>query len=860
MSARVGIGFAAAAILVITTNLIIQRNSEFAHASAAAVEQQHEPMARVAQRLIEALADLDRAVLDHLEGGGAVSSQRVRDAEHELQQSLRAYAALGDAPRGMLPVANLLELAARYQRQAGELVEIVDRRRALVRRYWSRFDQLNAKLDAAGAATREGVNRLVVSRRSVVEVSKALGQVQDRFGTYVSLAGSKTKQAVTDGERAFRGVLERHAAELEAHEGSEWLAGVRADFEELIAARRAIVSLNELLAAGTENLRAVGTEFARTLRSRLAEPARAALAGVATEAGVLAEEARRNVATVSAAGLGLLLLISGLTVLSVTVPVRRLTRAMLDMANGVPHTDVLRAGVRELDGLALAFNHMAIQLAAAQASLRSHQALLEARVEERTRQLEHLAHHDPLTDLPNRRQLFTYLEAAVARAAIADRKVGLLFLDLDNFKTINDSMGHEFGDRVLQCIGERLRRAVDGRGFSARLGGDEFTLVCEQASSTLEIEELAQAAVAEFQQPLHVEGRELVIGVSVGASIYPDHASDPEALLRAADAALFRAKELGRNRYGIFTPDLFQAASVRFQTEQALRRAIDAGDFHLLYQPQACFETGTVGSVEALLRWRRDGGSPISPAEFLSVAEQSGLIMDISEWVLRSAVRMAAVWHHGTWPETRVAINVSAQQLLDGAFINTLDSLLREHALPARCLEIELTEHVIQTAPATVEALEGLRALGVSIALDDFGTGYSSMTSLEQLPLDRIKIDRSLIGSVDVNVRSAAIVRSIVGLSRSLGLRVTAEGVERHDQLGFLLAFRGIDVQGYLVAKPLAADAIPGFVAAASAHLDRLVIATPDSAFDPNATGSMVVRQMRAAFESRKRIDKRRIS
>ena len=508
---------------------------------------------------------------------------------------------------------------------------------------------------------------------------------------------------------------------------------------------------------------------------------------------------------------------------------------------------VARGGVRELDELAAAFNHMVERLARAERIVRGYQMQLEARVEERTRQLQHMAHHDPLTDLPNRRQLFAYLEEALAEATGSGRRVGLLFLDLDNFKTINDSLGHEFGDRVLQAVGDRLRCAVAGRGFSARLGGDEFTMVCEGADTVEAVEAIAAGMLGEFQQPVLVSGRELTIGVSIGASVFPDHATDTASLLRAADAALFRAKDLGRNRYSIFSKELLDLAAERFQTEQALRRAIEAGEFELVYQPEVCFESGRVGTVEALLRWRRAGNAPVAPAEFLCVAEQSGLMVEINAWVLATAVRQAADWFRGGWADVRVAVNVSSQQLLEGGLPEHVRSLLEEHGLPASSLELELTENVLQTAPGTVEVLQALRELGVSVALDDFGTGYSSLTSLEQLPLDRIKIDRSLVTSVDTNARSAAIVRSIVGLSRSLGLRVTAEGVERIEQLAFLLAFRGIDVQGFLISRPLETHAVASFAASVSPKLEDLLLDAPEAAFDPNATGSMVVRHLKAA-------------
>ncbi|NJO13226.1 MAG: EAL domain-containing protein, partial [Gammaproteobacteria bacterium] len=344
-------------------------------------------------------------------------------------------------------------------------------------------------------------------------------------------------------------------------------------------------------------------------------------------------------------------------------------------------------------------------------------------------------------------------------------------LDLDNFKTINDSLGHEFGDRVLREIGDRLRTVLGVGDFVARLGGDEFTLVLENVASSEEVERRAALLVSEFQRPLDIGSREVLIGVSIGAAVYPEHANDSASLLRAADTALFRAKELGRNRVSVYSPELLVAASHRFQTEQALRRAIDTGDLELFYQPQVSLTTSETSSMEALLRWRQMPERFVPAAEFLGIAEQSGLIMDLNRWVMSQASETVGYWRRNGWPKARIAINVSSQQFLAGDFVVNIERLLRKHNIPADCLELELTEHALQTGAITVDTLRSLRLLGVAVALDDFGTGFSSLTSLEQLPISRVKLDRSLVADVDENPRAAAIAHSIIGLCRSLGLR-----------------------------------------------------------------------------------------
>jgi EAL domain-containing protein (putative c-di-GMP-specific phosphodiesterase class I) len=299
---------------------------------------------------------------------------------------------------------------------------------------------------------------------------------------------------------------------------------------------------------------------------------------------------------------------------------------------------------------------------------------------------------------------------------------------------------------------------------------------------------------------------------------------DAEALLRAADAALFNAKAHGRSRLMLFTPDLLVRASAKFAIEQNLRRAIEKGEFELFYQPEVDAHSFEVCLVEALIRWRMPDGTFKSPEEFLSVADESGLIMEINDWVLRAAIETASNWHHGPWPRARVAVNVSPRQFLDYRFVDKLQGLLDEFELPARCLELELTESVLQTGPTTIKALEQLRTIGVSIALDDFGTGYSSMASLEQLPLTRIKLDRSLIARIDSNTHSASIARATIGLCSELGLAVTAEGVERLEQFTALLDCRAMSLQGFLLARPVAQDKLLPLLKRVPAHCQELLL------------------------------------
>ena len=522
--------------------------------------------------------------------------------------------------------------------------------------------------------------------------------------------------------------------------------------------------------------------------------------------GVQTRHHKLIIAWLSGGALLLIVYVSAWAALNIVRPVRRLIGASARIAKGESGVTMPRGGIRELDTLALTFNDMAAQLAVAQEAARDHQHLLESKVAERTLQLQQLAQLDPLTQLANRRHFFTLLHTAIETAARESRLVGVFFLDVDNFKSMNDSLGHEFGDHVLQIIARRLAESIQSFGFAARLGGDEFTVVYESASDIEAIRMVGLQLIQAFQEPMQLDSRDLVVSISAGASVFPEHAQNVEALLRAADAALYEAKALGRGQLALFAPALLEAATERFTTEQGLLRALDRGEFELVFQPEVNLQTCEVELVEALLRWRRPNGRLAEPSEFLAVAEASGLITQINDWVLNRVIETAARWHHGDWPAVRLAINVSSRQLFDNSFVEQVQELLEEYDLPPRCIEIELTENVLQTGSATIASLRRLRAHGIAIALDDFGTGFSSLASLEQLPLTRIKLDRSLIASIDTSARSASIAKAIIQLCQGLGLAITAEGIERLEQLAPLVGYAGLYAQGYLIARPQSVD------------------------------------------------------
>jgi diguanylate cyclase (GGDEF)-like protein len=814
---RLTLGLAVVAAVVLVAHVLATRTTRAAVEAVRSMRDLHEPLAHRASVILENLSAYDRVVGGDLEADSDGGLQTLATAGDALQRAVDRY--FDDRPRPALtPATSALrnELVAHIQ--DGRQLALDAAQRTQWRRQRRQALDRVYQLVATAGGTGLAIHGQVIARPSLAALAKAIDAV--RYSD-----GAPTLTATR--ERGFMSALRAHAPQLSRSPGQAWMDVVQSDFARAVRLRGDLARLDARdLAARSALLQQSGV-LTREVQDELQAPARTGLLNAARHAAVSAEAAEH---TVTGSGLAVLIVmaaVSALLVASISLPVRRLTAATRLLASGDRTVRAPRGGSAEIDELAESFNTMADRIAQAEAELRAHQAELERHVAERTRQLHHLAHHDPLTQLPNRRQLAGRLAGALARARQTGRRVALLFVDMDNFKSLNDTLGHNFGDRVLQGIATRLEAAAGANSLVARLGGDEFTLLIEDLRTVEEVEQRAAALVATLQQPLTIEGRALATTASVGASLFPDHADDPEGLLRAADVALFRAKELGRNRYALYRAALYDAAAQRFRMEQALRQAVEAGELLLMFQPEVALGSCEVTALEALLRWRKPGGRIATATEFIHIAEKSGLIHELTGWVLRSATSTVAAWRAAGWREARVAINVSPPQFFESDFVSHIASALETAGLPPSSLELELTETVLQTGSATIEALRRLRELGVSIALDDFGIGYSSLTSLEQLPINRVKLDRMLVQGVDSNPRSAAIVRSIVTLCHGLGLQVVAEGVERPAQLEFLAHCGPVAVQGYLLAHPVEAAAAPEESRAASARARTLLAAAP---------------------------------
>ena len=420
--------------------------------------------------------------------------------------------------------------------------------------------------------------------------------------------------------------------------------------------------------------------------------------------------------------------------------------------------------------------------------------------------LHYLAHVDPVTELPNRHEFNDALAYALARADRQDSSVGLLLLDLDNFKVVNDTLGHHCGDQLLKLVAGRLVAILRTTDIICRIGGDEFVVIVEPADDSSEMASVARKILAVLAEPFDLEGHQLYVSASIGVSLYPFDAKDVATLTRNADTAMYHAKHQGKNRYAVFQAEMELRAQRRLRMEANLRRALQNEELYLHYQPQIDLRSGRIVGVEALIRWHCREMGQLSPAEFIPVAEESGIIVDLGRWVLQSACRQAAAWCKAGLLDSleHVAVNLSACQARDPGLMDDIRAILHETQLPHGLLELEITEGVLMdNVHANVELMRRLQDTGIHLSVDDFGTGYSSMSYLKRLPIDQLKIDRSFVR--DLPGEGEAIVTAIIAMAHSLHLKVVAEGVETLQQVEFLRTAGCDNVQGYFFARPMTA-------------------------------------------------------
>jgi diguanylate cyclase (GGDEF)-like protein len=437
--------------------------------------------------------------------------------------------------------------------------------------------------------------------------------------------------------------------------------------------------------------------------------------------------------------------------------------------------------------------------------------------------LQQLANYDSLTGLPNRALFRDRLGQAMARAQRSGQPMALMFLDLDRFKVVNDDLGHEVGDRLLQHVTQALTQCLRSADSVAhdnapqhtlsRLGGDEFTVIVENVGGAEDAAHVARRMLEALNEPFHVDEEEIVISASIGISLYPTEDVDLDTLIRHTDMAMYRSKSLGRGTYSFFSDDLTAAVTARVSLEGSLRRAIERQEFVLHFQPKADLRSSQVTGVEALVRWHRPGHGLIAPDRFVSVLEDTGLILPVGAWVMRAACEQLAAWDRMGLPPLRMAVNLSARQFRHLYLASLVEDSLRQNSIDPQRLEIELTESLLmEDNENTRSMLDGFRRLGVRLAIDDFGTGHSSLSYIKRFSIDTLKIDRSFVQSLPENDEDAAICSAVIALGRSMRMSVVAEGVETAEQAQLLRELGCDEIQGYWLGRPMAGSEFAGWL------------------------------------------------
>ncbi len=432
---------------------------------------------------------------------------------------------------------------------------------------------------------------------------------------------------------------------------------------------------------------------------------------------------------------------------------------------------------------------------------------------EREERIQFQANYDALTGLPNRSLFLDRLNQGSIRSKREDKKLALMFIDLDGFKYVNDTLGHHIGDLLLQKAASRLTECVRATDTVARLGGDEFTIIMPSLDDPARVSLVAQRILDKLAKPFHLKGEEAIVSGSIGITMYPDDATESNDLLKNADAAMYRAKDQGKATFQYYTSDLNEEVKERVAIKTGLSKAMERNEFSLHYQPKLDLHSNRFTGVEALMRWNSADLGLVSPVRFIPSLEETGLVVEVGEWVIRSACEQHRRWMEEGLPPIRVAVNLSARQLRESTFVSIVNNVLNENGVDPKFLEIEITESMLMLDSGTaVVALSRLHDMGIAIAMDDFGTGYSSLNYLKQFPIDTIKIDRSFVAEIATDPDDAEIIKTIISMSKTLNRKVIAEGVETDEQLSILKEYHCDEIQGYLISRPMLADDLTGLL------------------------------------------------
>jgi diguanylate cyclase (GGDEF)-like protein len=450
--------------------------------------------------------------------------------------------------------------------------------------------------------------------------------------------------------------------------------------------------------------------------------------------------------------------------------------------------------------------------------------MMNFELNEALHQKEYMASHDVLSGLPNRKHFEDKLTSALVLAKKSNYMVALLFLDLDRFKTINESMGHAVGDLLLQQVAERLQRCVRDKDIISRQGGDEFTILLNRISHRNDVVKAVERLFHSVKQPFHINGHEINAAVSMGIALYPNDGETGDNLIKQAETAMYQAKQIGRNNYAFYTPEMDEKISKQLRIESALRKAIERDELLLYYQPQVNIENLQIVGMEALIRWDHPEWGLISPIDFIPLAEETGLILPIGEWVLRTACRQAKTWQNVGYPRLKLSVNLSLLQFQQENLVQVVTDIVEETNFDPSLLELEITESIaLDNEQQVIDKLNELRKLNIKIAIDDFGTGYSSLSYLKKFPINTLKIDKVFVREIMSDSEGESLIAAIISMAQTLKFNVIAEGVESEAQLSFLHDLKCNEAQGYLFGKPLPEEQFLALLNEYSAQTDNLV-------------------------------------
>jgi diguanylate cyclase (GGDEF)-like protein len=748
------------------------------------------------------LAEMARAVFAYAVANGEVEKERVRGSVMGFETSVKAFAGLSTSDEELTLGEQLQGLFAESKRLGAEIVEATDSGDAALAALRAQAEEidraLEARIEEVASGGGSGAERKLAALRGMGwNAARGLAAVE----AYHAAPDPGVRDRALDTSAAFHRFAAQFSGSEEGGEARAWRDGLSARFDRFAAAR------DELLGMVDRKRDLLG-RFERQ-RQRVE---------VLLQGEILPLTDRRrersvwNVGFSTQAAIVFLVVMTGIGVFvgggTAVVLTRRIVRPILELTAGV---DAIGRGVLdhriavesedEMGELAISFNRMA------DTRQRTEEALRE------------LSHHDSLTKLPNRILFQMRLVEALDNAQRVNRMVAVHYLDLDHFKDINDTLGHPAGDALLQQVSERLKVCIRRSDTVARLGGDEFAIIQTNLLYSNGITVLAKRLIDTMERPFEVDGKRVYTGTSVGITIYPHDDEDADKLLKNADLALYRAKQEGRNKFQLYDPEMNAEIQSRKALEQDIRDALENAEFFLNFQPQIDLASGRISGAEALVRWRHPERGLVSPAEFIPLAEQTGLITHLTEGVLLEACKQAMAWRQAGLPPLRISVNLSPADFKRKDLIPMIKGILEETGQGPEWLELEITEGMVMSGVESVIAtLHELHELGIELAIDDFGTGFSSMSYLKQFPVDRLKIDQTFVRDVLSNKEDASITKAIIRLGHSLGLKVVAEGVETREQLEFLRQGDCDEIQGYYFSKPLDAEAFAEFVAGHTAE------------------------------------------